>query len=276
MKNAKQGVFILVAVVMIVASVGLIMTKNAYDGGSSSREKNGTRTFSGTVDKLVFEAGACEIDVTVGNTEEFILSYEGLSHATLSDSLKDGTLRITYRQDAGWPAKMFYGNSIKDTKITLTIPEDAVLSEAAFEFGAAEIEMDDITAKELLITVGAGELTAHKLTATEKALFTVGAGAFYAEDVELTNAILECGVGEMELSGNIIGESIVDCGVGETTLTLTGDEEDYQGDLNCGLGEIHMGSVEISGNGNKSYGTSSAECRMDIKCGIGEVDVRFH
>lgn len=276
MKNAKQGIFILIAVAMIVASVGLIAMKNVYDGGNTNREKNGTRTFSGTVEKLVFEAGACEIEVVAGDTEEYILSYEGLSHATLSDSLKDDTLKISYRQDAGWPAKLFYGDDIKDTKITLTVPKDAVLSEAAFEFGAAEIEMEGISAKELLITVGAGELNAHRLTATEKALFTVGAGVFHSEDVELTNAILECGVGEMEISGNITGESTVDCGVGEMTLTLTGDEDNYQGSLNCGLGEIHMGSVEIEGSGNKSYGTSSAESRMDIKCGIGEVDVRFH
>lgn len=276
MRNAKQGVFILLAVVMIVASVGLIAMKKGYGDGTSNREKDGTRVFTGTVEKLVLEAGACDIEVVTGDTEDYILSYTNLSYATLSDSLKDGVLAITLKQDAGWQAKLFSPNGRKETNIILTIPKDAVLTEAVFEFGAADIEMENVTAKELVIKVGAGELNAHKLTATEKALFTVGAGAFSAEDVDLTNGVLECGVGEMEVSGSIAGESTVDCGVGETTLTLTGDEDDYHGTLSCGLGEIHMGSVKIGGSGTKSYGTSSAESRMDIKCGIGEVDVRFH
>jgi len=276
MRNAKQGVFILIAVVMIVASVGLIAMKKGYGDGTSNREKDGTRVFTGTVEKLVLEAGACDIEVITGDTDDYILAYKGLSYGTLSDSLKDGVLTITHKYDAGWPARMFSGNGIKDTKISLTIPEDAELAQAVFEFGAADVEMESVTAKELVIKVGAGELNAHKLAATEKALFTVGAGVFSAEDVDLFNATLECGVGEMEVSGNITGENTVDCGVGETTLTLTGDEESYHGNLNCGLGEINMGSAKISGSGTKSYGTSSAESRMDIKCGIGEVDVRFH
>lgn len=276
MKNAKQGVFILIAVVMIVASVGLIAIKEAYGGGTTNREKNGTRTFTGTVETLILEVGACDIEVVSGDTEDYILEYTNLSYATLSDSFKDGVLTVTYKMDTGWPARMFSQNGWKDTKIILTVPENAKLTKAVFEFGAADIEMENITAKELIVTVGAGELNAHKLTATEKAKFTVGAGAFSAEEVDLFNAILECGVGEMELSGNIIGESTVDCGVGQTTLTLTGNEEDYYGDLSCGLGEIQLGSIQIGGSGTKSYGTSSAESRMDIKCGIGEVDVRFH
>lgn len=276
MRKAKQGVFILIAVVMLVASVGLIVMKKVYGGGTTNREKNGTRIFTGTVETLILDVGACDIEVVSGDTDDYILEYTNLSYATLSDSLKDGVLTVTYKMDTGWPARMFSQNGWKNTKIVLTVPEDATLAKAVFEFGAADIEMDNITAKELMVTVGAGELNAHKLTATEKAKLTVGAGEFHAEDVELFDAVLECGVGEMELSGNITGESTVDCGVGEIVLTLTGEEESYHGSLNCGLGEIHMGSEKISGSGSKSYGTSSAESRMDIKCGIGEVDVRFH
>lgn len=276
MRDAKRSVFILLAVVMIVLSVGLIAMKGVYGSATENRGKDGTRTFTGPVEKLVFEAGACDIEVVAGETEDYILTYTNLYYASLSDSFNDGVLTVTLKLDGSFPARLFSGNGRKDTKIVLTVPKDAVLEEASFEFGAADIEMQGITAKELAVTVGAGELDAKKLTATEKAKFSVGAGEFSAEDVELSNARLDCGVGQMELSGNLTGDSTVDCGVGQISLTLTGNEEEYHGNLSCGLGEISMGSVKIDGSGNKTYGTSSAESRMDIKCGIGEVDVRFH
>lgn len=276
MKSAKQIVFIAIGVAMVLLAVGLIAMKKGQDSdGRTIGGESGTRTFPGTVNDLVFEVGASTIDVMIGDTEEYVLSYEGLKYGTISDRCEDGVLRITYRQKDNWPSKLIYDNDIDKQKITLTIPKNAVLDSAVFEFGAAEIEMEGITAKELYVTVGAGQLNAYNLTATELAKFNAGAGAFYADDVVLTNAELMCGVGQMNLSGNFAGDTTVDCGVGSMELDVDGLQEEYRGDLSCGLGEIRFGDISIDGSGNKSYGTSSATNRMDIKCGIGEVDVCF-
>ena len=270
MQKFKQGIFIAVAIVMVLLCIGLIAVKKSR-GTETVRE--GTRTFTGTVEQLIFEAGACDIEIREGNVDGFVLSYRGLSSGSISDSLEDGVLKLKYRETSGWLSKLFRDGA--ETKVTLTIPKNTVLEQANLEFGAAEVRIDALSAKRLFISVGAGELNAESLTAGEKANLQVGAGAFYADNVNLVNAGLECGVGEMELSGVINGESTVDCGVGEISLTLNGNEEDYSGELNCGLGSIQMGSVIINGSGKQSYGTSSAMSRMDIKCGIGEVDVRF-
>ena len=275
MKNVKQVVFIVIGVVMILLAVALIFTKKTVDNREENNSKSGTRVFNGPVHTLIFEAGACDVEIETGSADEYILSYDGLSYATISDHLEDGVLEFTYKQNRDWLTKLFFQPDRKDTHVTLTIPEDAVLERAEFEFGAAEIKMEQINAKDLSITVGAGELHARNITATEKASLQVGAGAFYADKVNLVNAELECGVGEMELSGVITGDSTVDCGVGEMQLDIDGDQDAYKGELNCGLGEIQFGDIRIEGSGKKSYGASSAESRMDIKCGIGEVDVRF-
>ena len=276
MKGVKQGVFIFIGVAMILLCVGLIFMKERMGGKRENQEESGLRTFSGPVETLIFEAGACEVDVVAGDTANYELSYEGLSYATISDSLADGELRITYRQDTGWLSKLFFNRDKKDTRITLIVPRNAVLERAVFEFGAAEIEMEQITAKKLSIKVGAGEINARGITATEQAELSVGAGAFYAENAALANAELECGMGEMEIAGSITGESVADCGVGSMQLTLDAKQESYRGELNCGLGEIEFGDITINGSGKRDYGAASAEHRMDIKCGIGEVDVRFY
>lgn len=278
MKSTKQVVFILIGVLMILLSVGLIFAKKSSDTkkGISGKGENGSASFSVPINSLVFEAGACNIEILEGEGTEFFLDYEGLKYGTLTHKLDGETLRISFKQDENWPAKMFMEKDINDQRITLTIPKDAILDSALFEFGAAEIAMDRVVANELYITVGAGELHADSLTATELVRLNVGAGAFYADNVTLANAELVCGVGEMEVSGLITGESTVDCGVGSMELTLDGEQEYYYGDLDCGLGELRFGDIQIDGSGKKSYGTSSAERRMDIKCGIGEVDVRFY
>lgn len=277
MKSAKQIVCILIGAAMILLSVVLIFTKKSWAASNDAKSgESGTVVFEEPVKSLVLEAGACNFEVVIGEEEVYQLDYEGLKYGNLSHRLENGELKISFKQNNNWPAKMFLEKDINDQKITLIVPENAILDSALLEFGAAEIKMERLVANELYITVGAGELQADSLTAIESAKFNVGAGTFFAEDVTLNDAELVCGVGEMELSGLITGESTVDCGVGSMQLMLDGKQENYYGELNCGLGELEFGAINIDGSGKKSYGTSSADRRMDIKCGIGEVDVRFY
>ena len=278
MKTTKQIIFIVIGAVMILLAVGLIFMKKSDDAPQwvTGERKSGSKVFSEPISSLVFEAGACNIEILEGDGEGYIVDFENLKYGTLLTESEGEELKISYKQNKDWTAKMFVDDDINDQKITLTIPKDAELDSALFEFGAAEITMEEVTAKKLYLTVGAGELNAERLTATELARFNVGAGSFSAEDVSLTNAELVCGVGEMSVSGSFDGDTTADCGVGAMELRVHGEQEGYRGDLNCGLGEIEFGNINIGGSGKKSYGTSSAERRMDIKCGIGEVDVRFY
>ena len=278
MKSAKQIAFIIIGFTMIFLAVGLIFMKKSNDRarGGSSEGESGSVAFSTPISSLVFEAGACDIKVSVGDGEDYILDYEGLKYGTLTHELEGEELKISFKQNNNWTAKMFAEKDIDDQKITLTIPKGAMPDSALFEFGAAEINMEDVSAKKLYITVGAGELTADGLTATEFAKLNVGAGVFHADEVALANAELVCGVGEMKVSGSFYGDTTADCGVGAMELRVQGEQEEYRGELNCGLGEIDFGNIDLEGSGKQSYGTSSAERRMDIKCGIGEVDVRFY
>lgn len=277
MKGAKQIVFICIGAAMILLAVGLIFAKKSNDKTSGQRGgESGTEIFTGEVTALVMQAGACNIEVEAGDEDVYTLVYEGLKYGDLTHNLENGELEISYKQDDDWTAKMFSAEDLDDQKITLIVPKNATLDSALFEFGAADIEMEQVVANKLYITVGAGELDADSLTATELARFNVGAGAFYADNVKLMNAELVCGVGEMEVSGVIAGKSMADCGVGSMQLTLDGEQGNYRGELNCGLGELQFGDIQIDGSGRKDYGPSSAERRMDIKCGIGEVDVRFN
>ncbi len=273
MKSFRQGILIAAAVVMIAVSVILILLNQ---GVKEKRMGSGTESFTGTIENLIFEAGACEIEIREGETEQVTLWYQGMPAEDISGSLENGTLKIksTYKS---WSLGRLIriGRKKEEAKICLTIPKDMAFKKAVLEFGAAEVMVERILAEDLTLTVGAGEMNAQYLAGSRSAKITVGAGSLKADQVSLKDADLNCGVGEMKLSGEILGDSTVDCGVGEVEIAMTTDEDTYRGKLSCGLGSLKFGKISVDGSGKREYGTSSAENRMDIKCGVGEVEVWF-
>lgn len=276
MKSLKQGIFIVIALVMIGAAVALILFHKDEGGGTVISD---TEVFKGEITELIFEVGACQVEIEKGIEGQVMVHYEGIKAEYMTGDLKDGVLKIKYNPKNNWNFSLFgikFGSgSSEKAKITLTIPEETVFKSVAMEFGAAGVRAERIMAEELFLAVGAGEMNADYLFASKSAKINVGAGSLTADKVILTNAELECGVGEIELSGEVYGDSTVECGVGEVEIALTTEEESYRGKLDCGLGDISFGRTSVDGSGKKEYGTSSAENRMDIKCGVGEVDVHF-
>jgi len=274
MHSFKQWLYILIAVVMIGASVLLIVRKK--DGKNTDDSKTEMITeYTEEIAEVIFEAGACKIEIQEGDSEGVTVHGMNITSSAFSSSCIDGVLKIKYTPKNSWDDFLDFDNWGKKEKIILTIPKDSVFDQVTMKFGAAEVTAERIQAKDLVIEVGAGEMEADYLFASNSAKITVGAGELHADKVNLTNADLNCGVGEMELAGEIYGKSVAECGVGEINISLTTEEETYRGKLDCGLGEITFGRASVDGSGKKEYGTSSAKNRMDIKCGVGEVDVRF-
>ncbi len=275
MKNGKQMVYILIGCAMILLSIGLIVMNKSFGGDSKETKRSGTSVYTEPIKELDLDIGACEFDIVIGEKSPCMLSYEDAENAIVSDSLVDGVLTISCKQKSNWLSNLFKNGGNSTAKLTLTLPEETVFERADLKFGAAEVEIEWLLAEELKMALGAGAVDVISMWATDKAEIEVGAGALIAESAILKNAQITCGVGEVEMAGMITGESTVECGVGEINLEVYGEEADYYGKLDCGLGEVNCGTVNISGSGKKEYGTTSAENRMDIKCGIGEVNVQF-
>ena len=67
-----------------------------------------------------------------------------------------------------------------------------------------------------------------------------------------------------------------ECGLGELDLTLTGTQEDYNYDLECGVGNLDVGSDSYSGLGReKSISNKGADRKLNLECGIGKYISRF-
>ena len=275
MQRVRQWIYILIALAMIGAAVLLIVFKKD-DAEADGLTKNIISTYPEEITEVIFEAGACVVEIVEEDSIGVAVQAMNVKSSDFSCSCVDGVLKVKYTPTNSWNVDFLdFDDRNEEAKIILTLPAEKFFEKVSMEFGAAEVTAERILAKDLTIQVGAGEMQADYLYAEDSAKITVGAGALYADRVNLTDATLNCGVGELELSGEIYGNSVAECGVGEIDIALTTEEELYRGNLDCGLGEISFGRTSVEGSGKKEYGTSSAENRMDIKCGVGEVDVHF-
>lgn len=78
-----------------------------------------------------------------------------------------------------------------------------------------------------------------------------------------------------ELYREMRGKLEADCGVGELLLNLKGVKEDYNYDLECGIGEIRCADESYSGFGKDYTIDNHAAKNMEIECGIGQITVKY-
>ena len=85
---------------------------------------------------------------------------------------------------------------------------------------------------------------------------------------------LECGVGDIEIKGDIRGNSSANCGMGNISIKLEEPENRYDFSLSCGLGNININGDNYSFTSDSNIFGSDAEYEFDIECGVGNVEIR--
>ena len=125
--------------------------------------------------------------------------------------------------------------------------------------------------------MGAGTVYLNRDIETEKLSVEMGAGEFESKNpVTAREADLEIGTGSMTFADLSAGKIDGECGLGELDLTLTGTQEDYNYELECGVGNLDVGSDSYSGLGReKTISNKGADRKLDLECGMGNVSVNF-
>lgn len=147
--------------------------------------------------------------------------------------------------------------------------------EANIAVGAGLIEMEGFAGKEILLSADAGELLAGRVTA-ETALLQIGAGHLRAEELAVSReADISVSVGNCEIAGTITGDLDLDCDMGEAVMRLTGSEDDHSYDVECGMGEVNVGSHSHGGGATERSWNSGKDSEFEIDCNMGTVTVMF-
>ena len=130
---------------------------------------------------------------------------------------------------------------------------------------------------EIELAVGAGTVEIQSSLTADKLDVNMGAGVFenYGT-ITVSEADLEVGTGSLTITGLSAQEIDGECGIGEMRLEINGREEAYNYSLECGIGNIQLGSKDYSGLGREKIITNpGAKGTISLECGIGEIGVSF-
>jgi len=175
----------------------------------------------------------------------------------------DNKLVVKDKKKSNW----FGGNS--NRKVTVTVPSDMVFDAVGIGNGAGKIEIDYLYAKELTLSVGAGETIVDEIKVTKKAKIDTGAGKFEIKNgVKINDAKVSLGVGETKIRAALTGEAKIDAGIGSVNLELLMMESDYKIKVDKGIGEIRFNGSTV-GNGTIGNG----ENEIDVDGGIGSINI---
>lgn len=158
-----------------------------------------------------------------------------------------------------------------DAAFVLCLPENVTFDRVRIVTGAGRVSMEELSAKELSLTLGAGEVTIGSLTATKRAEIEGGAGKVTVSHGSLSNLDLEMGVGQLNFTAALLGECDLELGVGESNLTLLGSREDYTVDLDKGIGSITVDGKKVSDFGTFGNGVNE----VSVDGGIGAIHLTF-
>ena len=223
-----------------------------HDGMEYSAEVGNESSTDGTVYQLKYQPTKLDIELKY---DELILEEGDSFCVRVYD---DNGKNVTVKESSDTLKVRSTKKLSKTRKVCISYPEDVKLQELEIEMGAGTVYLNrDIETEKLSVEMGAGEYDSKNPVTAREADLEIGTGSMTFADLSARKTDGECGLGELD-------------------LTLTGTQEDYNYDLECGVGNLDVGSDSYSGLGReKSISNTGADRKVDLECGMGNVSVNF-
>ena len=233
----------------------------AEDSGAADESDPVCQAFQeGTISGLRIEGGYGEIHIGAGESY-YVESGSDPGMVYISGE----TLYIDVGQ-AGFDAEPVY----------VYLPEGYQFQTAEIDVGAGYVEiMDQLTANQISVSVGAGEFYGYGLTGTESCRLTAGAGLCSASGLRTEHLEAETGVGSMDLSAEQLGTAAVSTGIGYTVLSLPGEREDYDYEITSELGDVSIDGEAIELTGKTAAEDNGRDRLIRIENGLGNTEIYF-
>ena len=251
-----------------------------------------------TLRGLDLEVGACRMYIKETDEQNVSIAIIGECEDHYRYRIKDeDTLLLVHKDmdyngfDSLWNSSHPRGN----TRVYLYLPKGAMLDDISIDFGAGKLDAGYLKAKEIEISAGAGKCTFDGLEASESIELSMGAGKITAGTLFAKEAKLDIAAGELHVSdakvtahteavvsmgnanlnGSFAGELNADCSMGNLNFTLEGAEDDYNYDVDCGMGNVKIGSKRYNNLGGEFETDHGSSSTVSISCAMGTVNVDF-
>lgn len=103
----------------------------------------------------------------------------------------------------------------------------------------------------------------------------LSAGKVTIEGIDTNNCTLRVGAGELKYKGKIQNNLKVDCGAGNVEVELKGDEEDYNYDVDVGMGQIEINDTSYAGIAIQKNIDNDSNNLIELKVGAGNIKIEI-
>lgn len=170
---------------------------------------------------------------------------------------------------------LYIENDGRREPLYIILPSEYLFNYVDINLEAGYLQVERLKGKNMLISVGAGELAAENIVSEDSCQLSCGAGSIRAERMTVTSLTASVGLGSIDLTLTGIESADIKTGIGETILNLPRSSKDYDYQVSCGAGEVTIDGESYSGLG-RSHGMVNDTGRMlRIDNGMGTTELYF-
>lgn len=219
-----------------------------------------------SVRDLDVEVGGYAFYIERSHNSDFYLEAQNVKK--LQSYVKDGTLHIVAARNGRlWEEG-------KKSDIILYVPEDFHFQKAELEIGAGLMDLGTLSADKVSLEVGAGQIVADQIK-SQKLDMNAGMGEILVDDMQVQELDAEAGMGHIYVAGAVGTKANVECSMGSVEMDLAGREDDYNYDIECGMGSIVIGSDSYTGLAHEKYIDNNAGALIDLECSMGNIVISY-
>jgi len=218
-------------------------------------------------ENLDFDLTAGSFEIVEGDSDKIIVRS-----AKKIDMAQSGKT-LTVVTDKGVKVHSF-GIANKGHHVEITLPKDKKFHNIELEVGAGQLEADSLVAEDIKMHIGAGSIIVDTLTCEEGEI-VVGAGEAIINEGVCGKLDLEVGLGDLQYDGSLSGDLDAECGMGNMDISLDGKEEDFNYQIEVGMGSITVENNSYGGMAQSKEIDNGADAKMDLDCGMGSINIEF-
>ena len=260
------------AIFLTVSIIGGILSAVGFLGGLFSDDDAAWNDVIGETKTYTFTSEISDLNIQINAADFYIKEGNSFSVESNLKNLevdeKNGCLTLKDLTKI----KLNGSNAYENAVLTIWVPVGTVFDNVNIKTGAGRFTVDSLSAATIGFELGAGDVTISKLIAEKSANIEGGAGRITISDGAIKNLDLEMGLGQLNLTSALTGDCNLDSGIGEMNVTLLGSKDDYELDIEKGIGNITVDGKNVTDFGSSGNGANE----VDIHGGVGAINVRFN
>lgn len=248
---------VILSVALILLSLGFIFSRFLFKDSPrfhNISNVNVQEDFQ-SADSLHLKIAYGNINVSYG--DKFEVDAENIEEKRFDTRISGNTLYVEYDVNNFLDTGIW--NNVTNASaptFNITVPHSIQLDGCRIESGATNLHINGIKASDVVLETGAGNII--------------------AKNIAFDGLTLSGGAGNSEIMGAITGDIDVGSGVGEVKLDITGNIDDYDIDMDCGVGSISINDQTYNGIGSQRKHTSGAENNITASCGVGQIKININ